>query len=233
MIKKEGIILNLMDYQESHKILYILTNTGVQSLLVRRAKRFNSGIMNYAQKVTKVSFIDNEKQLASTNEISLIDNYDEIKEDIDSMMLCEYITEVLYKITLDNINFEVLYKMINALLEEIKIRNDYNLLFIQFKIKMFYFFGILPSFKQCRCGSEEVIGLSISNGAECITHKSSDNIGDSATKIIYLLYKDQFTIKQIDKQVILLLNDFIEKYYNKHFYMEFKSEKTIKNLLLK
>ncbi len=233
MIKKEGIILNLMDYQESHKILYILTNTGVESLLVRRAKRFNSGIMNYAQKLTKIHYIDNEKKLSSTNEVSLIDNYSGIKEDLNKMILCEYITEVLYKITLDNTNFQILYKMINALLNEIKIREDYSLLFIQFKIKMLYFYGILPSFKTCNCGSDEIVGISIDNGAECINHKTITNIGIDATKIIYLLYKDQFTITNIDNEVINILNDFIEKYYIKHFFMEFKSEETLKQLIFK
>ncbi len=228
MIKKQGIILNLMDYQESHKILYLLTNNGVESLLVRRAKRFNSGILNAAQKLTKVEYISNEKSLSSTNELSVLDDYITIKEDFDKLIFCEYLCEVLYKITLDNINFELLYKMINVLLEKVKQRNDLNLLFIQFKIKMLYFYGVLPNFKECYLCEKQIIGISIKNGGECSVHQSHDNIGLDTTKIIYLLYKDQFNINDINIEVIKHINDILEKYYNNHFFMEFKSEDLLK-----
>lgn len=228
MIKREGIILNLMDYQESHKILYILTNEGIESLLVRRAKRYNSGILNAAQKLTKVQYVSNEKKLPSTNELSVIDNYSTIKDDIDKILFCEYLCEVLYKITLENTNFNLLYKMINALLEEIKCRKDYDLLFLQFKIKMLYFYGVLPNFKECYLCGNAVEGISVKNGGECSVHKTFDNIGNDSTKIIYLLYKDQFNVTNINFEVVKHLNDFIEKFYQFNFFMEFKSEQLLK-----
>lgn len=221
-----------MDYQESHKILYILNKDSIESLLVYRAKRYNSGLLNIAQKLTKIEYISNEKKLPCTNSLSSIDSYFEIKEDFNKMILCEYICEVIHKVEFDQINYNLLYTMVDTLLQRLKTRKDILLLFIQFKIKMLYFYGLNPDFKQCSiCGSSNIFGLSIKNGCECEMHKSIDNIGTDLTKIIYLLYKDQFNIEDLDFDVLKLINNTIEQFYKNNFFMEFKSEILLKTTL--
>ena len=50
--KRQGIILNTIDYKENHKILYLLTEAGKESFLVMRAKRIKEGLANDTQVLT-------------------------------------------------------------------------------------------------------------------------------------------------------------------------------------
>ena len=59
--KRQGIILNTIDYKENHKILYVLTEGGKESFLVMRAKRIKEGLANDTQVLTLIDFEVEEK----------------------------------------------------------------------------------------------------------------------------------------------------------------------------
>ena len=62
--KKQGIILNTIDYKENHKIIYVLTENGKESFLVMRAKRIKEGLLSDTQNLTMISFeVDGKNSL--------------------------------------------------------------------------------------------------------------------------------------------------------------------------
>ena len=71
--KRQGIILNSIDYKENHKILYVLTDSGKESFLVMRAKRIKEGLLNDTQSLTVIDFeIDEKNSLSKAKNIDVI-----------------------------------------------------------------------------------------------------------------------------------------------------------------
>ena len=233
--KRQGIILNSIEYKENHKILYILTTEGKESYLVMRAKRIKEGLLNDTQNLTLIEFEVEEKgSLSKAKNIDVVNYYNEIKNDLKKFTVASYALELIYRMTTDTIHPEVMYKLLNEFLVQLATRDDLKLILLQFRIKMLYFLGIQPQFKLCcHCGkSTDLVGLSISHGSmECVNHTSSDNIGITATKIINLLYFDKsFEIKIEEEDAIDIVSEIIDSYYDKHQYYGLKSKVMLEKL---
>lgn len=227
--KKQGIIINTIDYKENNKIIYLLTSSGKESYLVMRAKRIKEGLLNETQNLTMIEFeVDGKGSLQKAKNLEGINYYQDIKNDLKKFLVASYALELIYKMVEDNIHNDVLYKLLCEFLNKLTIREDYKTLLLQFRIKMLYFLGIQPQFKMCcHCGMEtDLVGLSLSCGAmECVNHTSSDNIGITATKIINLLYYDKtLDIKIDDQEALKELSKIIDSYYEKQDYYGLKSK---------
>lgn len=235
LVKKQGIILNSIDYKENHKILYVLTEEGKESFLVMRAKRIKEGLLSDTQSLTNISYeIDDKNSLNKAKHIDVINYYNEIKNDLKKYACASYALELIYRMVEEAQHFDVLYHLLCEFLNKLKDREDEKVLLLQFRIKMLYFLGIQPQFKVCcHCMDEtNLVGLSISHGSmECINHTSTDNIGITATKIINLLYYDKsLDIKIEDNEVVDMLSDIIDSYYEKHQYYGLKSKILLQQL---
>ena len=233
MERKKGIILSTMDYQENHKIIYLLTPNGKVNLLAQRSKNIKKNV-NDTQNLTKVSFVSKEKNLAKAQSLEAIDYYFEIKNDIKRFAIASYVLELIFRYVNTDIESNRLYLMIESFLEQLKVRNDLKNLLLQFRIKMLFFLGIQPDFRLCvHCGRKDrLVGLSITSyGMECENHQSRDNIGPTATEIIRRLYLDKsFLVMIEEKQVLDYLSELIDQYYEKHFREVLKSIKMLKDL---
>ena len=233
--KKQGIILNSIDYKENHKILYILTENGKESFLVMRAKRIKEGLLNDTQNLTMSEFeIDAKNSLPKMKNIDVLNSYQIIKNDLKKFTVASYAIELIYRMVENQDHLDVLYKLLIEFLKKLEERNDERVLLLEFRIKMLFFLGIQPQFKLCcHCGNQtELVGLSISHGSmECINHTSSDNIGLTATKIINLLYNDKtLNITIEDVSVVDELSSIIDTYYEKHQYYGLKSKMMLEKL---
>ena len=96
--KRQGIILNSMDYKENHKILYLLTTEGKMSFLVMRAKRIKEGLLNDTQNLTMIEFeVDDKNSLAKAKNIEVLNYYNEIKNDLKKYTVASYALELIYR----------------------------------------------------------------------------------------------------------------------------------------
>ena len=234
--KRQGIILNTIDYKENHKILYLLTKDGKDSFLVMRAKRIKEGLANDTQNLTLIDFeVEEKNTLSKAKNIDVVNYFNEIKNDLKKFAVASYALELIYRMVPDtDTHSEVLYRLLLEFLHQVSLRNDLKFLLLQFRIKMLYFLGIQPQFKMCcHCGKTvDLVGISIAHGAmECVNHTSSDNIGLTATKIINLLYFDKsFEIKLSEDEAIKIVSDIIDSYYEKHQYYGLKSKVMLEKL---
>lgn len=233
--KRQGIILNSIDYKENHKILYVLTTDGKESFLVMRAKRIKEGLLNDTQNLTMIEFeTDDKNSLSKAKNIDVINYYQPIKNDLKKYTVASYAIELIYRMVESNEHSNVLYKLLIEFLNKLVERNDERVLLLEFRIKMLFFLGIQPQFKMCcHCGNTNaLVGLSISYGSmECVNHQSTDNIGLTATKIINLLYNDKtLDIKIDDINVVDELSKIIDEYYEKHQYYGLKSKIMLEKL---
>ena len=236
MIKKyQGIILNSIDYKENHKIVYVLTVDGRVSALIQRAKRFKEGLIGDTENLTLIEFeVSTNNQLGSAKGIEALDHYNDIKNDLTKYTVASYALELIYRMVNPDVNSAMLYKLFLEFLNQLKKRTDLKVLLLQFRIKMLYFLGIQPNFKECiHCHTNSnLVGLSLDFGAmECVNHQSDQNIGSEATNIIRLLYLDKtFAIEVDNDDVVSYLSEIIDKYYEKHQYYGLKSVKMLKEL---
>ncbi len=233
--KRQGIILNSIDYKENHKIIYILTVDGKESFLVMRAKRIKEGLINDTQNLTLIEFeIEDKGSLVKAKNIEVLEYYNEIKNDLKRFSVASYALELIYRMISEAEHSEILYRLLLEFLNQISKRKDLKFLLLEFRIKMLYFLGIQPQFKMCcHCGDvNDLVGLSISHGSmECVNHTSSDNIGITATKIINLLYYDKsFEIVIKEDEAIDIVSNIIDSYYEKHQYYGLKSKVMLEKL---
>ena len=232
---KEGIITGSIDYKEKSKIIYILTESGKDSLLVHNAKDPKNQNNNLTQILNCIQYESVGK--GSLNTASLIDIVDYnfvVKEDIKKYALISFVLEAINNYVIEGASYQVLYRLIKKFIDEVTKRNDYLMLLLEIKIKLLYFFGIAPNFRCCgHCNTtKNLVGLSIKNGfVECNDHRSEDNIGASATKILEMLYLDKtFNIQYDDEEIIKYLYGIVTEYYNLHLGINFKSDKMLKEL---
>ena len=61
MLTNEGIIIKSTKYQDTSKLVYVLTSDGLNTYLVRNAFNFKSKNYSYALEMTKISFDSSRK----------------------------------------------------------------------------------------------------------------------------------------------------------------------------
>ena len=153
--KKQGIILNSIDYKENHKILYLLTENGKESFLAMRAKRIKEGLLNDTQTLTMIEFeVEEKNSLPKMKNINVVNNYQIVKNDLKKFTVASYATELIYRMVENQDHLDVLYKLFIEFLKKLEERNDERVLLLEFRVKMLFFLGIQPQFKICcHCGN--------------------------------------------------------------------------------
>ena len=110
--KRQGIILNSIDYKENHKILYVLTTDGKESFLVMRAKRIKEGVLNDTQNLTLIEYELEEKgSLSKAKNIDVVNYFNEIKNDLKKFTVASYALELIYRMISETEHPEILYRL--------------------------------------------------------------------------------------------------------------------------
>ena len=90
MIKKiEGIVISEVDYKESSKIINVLTSDeGIKGFIARGTKQVKNKLNGVTSKLTYGTFHVNYKEngLSSLIEVDVIDNFKNIRKNIDLNM---------------------------------------------------------------------------------------------------------------------------------------------------
>ena len=229
----EGIIINQTKYQENSKIIHVLTNDCMKSLLVRASCSFNSKNFAYSQELTKINFQYSESKKKTFDIMSsgiVLDSYKNIKDDYNKLN----ITVEILKLTLqanEHVNsYSNLYKLLSYTLDGInnntlEIGRYYELVF---KLKLLFILGIGPNFNGCtKCGKEANDYFSINIGGviceKCLDFEKDIFFGDyiKIMKILYLgkfenldnnLFQSIINIKNYYEE----MKNIISQYYNKY-----------------
>lgn len=228
---KEGIIIKSIKYQESSKIIYLINQEKMESLLVKGAGKIKSRNFSYSQEMTKINYDTVEGKgfsILKTGEIS--NNYSDIKKDFYKMQDAFQVMEYSYQFHEHIEDFQTFYTFLSDILDLIN-NNDSRYYPLIFKLKILYLLGIGPIFNHCvNCGSKDnLIGFAFTNGGmkceKCV--ESNERIYTSKSlDIIKFLYLTK--IKDLKFEIIYNLpneideiNKFINSYYN--YYLGFNS----------
>lgn len=139
----DAIIYKTIDYKENDKLVYIITNQGKYSFILKNCKKFNS-INRYPSEIlSKIEVDENylkKDKLTKIFEIKLINDYFELKQDFEKIKYILKLFELLDLLIFDN---EVL--IYNILDEFLKSRNI-KTCFYAFLIKILKIQGLLINF---------------------------------------------------------------------------------------
>ena len=104
---EKGVVLKTIDYQENSKIIYILTNSGIKSAIVRSAKNLKSHTYSYAQPLVKIEF--ELKKGRYIGAFKILNNFNDIKLNFNKLTNALKIIEICYDLG-DHISDKQLFK---------------------------------------------------------------------------------------------------------------------------
>lgn len=240
MIKKvEGIIISEVDYKESSKIINVLTkDLGLLGLIARGTKQVKSKLSGVTSKLTYGYFHINykEKGLSTLMEVDIIDNFKQIRKDINLMSYSLYILELADKVYRHDFNDDV-YDMLIASLKKIDEGYDYQVITNIFELKMLDSLGIRPVIDECvNCGNkQDIVTISSYRGGYlCKNCTKGEVITDIKTvkllRMFYYVDISKITKLDVSDNVKKELSQFIYDYYDRYSGLYLKSREFLENL---
>jgi DNA repair protein RecO (recombination protein O) len=241
MIEKvEGIILSISDYQESSRILQVLTREhGLIGIIAKGCKSVKSPLRAACNSYTYGYFYIyyKENKLSLLSNVDIINSYSNIRLDIELISYMAYLCDLTYQVVKQNDDSNIFDILINAL---DKINNKLNPLIITNIVELKYldYLGISLNLDSCvKCGSkEDIVTIDGDDGGfickNCYTNQA---IVDKKTiKLIRMYYlvdiKTISTIK-ISDVVSREINNFINTYYDRYTGLFLKSKEFLNKLI--
>lgn len=240
MIKKiEGIVVSEVDYKESSKIINVLTpEYGIIGFIARGTKQVKSKLSGVTSKLTYGFFHVNykEKGLSTLIEVDIIDNFKNIRKDINLMSYSLYLLELADRVYRHDTDKEI-YNLLLASLKKIDDGYNYKVIANIFELKMLDFLGIRPVIDECvNCGSKaDIVTISSYRGGYLCRNCCHDEVITSI-KTVQLLrmfyYVDIAKISKLDvsEEVSKELSKFIYDYYDRYSGIYLKSREFLENL---
>lgn len=239
MIEVEGIVIKERPYGETSKIVDIVTsNYGIIGCLCKGARTLKSDLRSISTKLTYGKFIIyyKEGKLSILSSCDVIDNFKNIKKDINSISYASYLLELTEQVLKQTSNSEILPLLISALT---KINEKFDPLVITNIIELKYldYLGVMPIIDSCSiCGKKTGIATlsSYKGGYVCNSCLTNEFIVDAKTiKLIRMFcYVDISKIEKLDisDKIKKEINFFLDEYYERYTGLYLKSKAFLKNL---
>ena len=238
MEKKEGIVLKTMDYQENSKIIYLITNNGIDSIIVRGANKLNGKTFLYTHEITKINYeLSKDKFLKNA---LVINSYLQIRTNISKLQSTLKIIEICYVLGNHINDFQLFYTFINQILDLISNNDDYNIIELIFRTKTLYLLGIAPIFNKCvKCGKITDLTSFAFNcgGMKCHSCIEKDDFlyPMETIKIVQKLYNQKLQTIINDLSILHIIkldhvSHFLDLYYEQYLGFKSKVSKVLSNL---
>lgn len=237
-----GVIIKSISYQDTSKIIYVITKEGLMSLLVRGANSIKAKNFGYSQIITKISYdyVDGKNtKFNILKQAEIKDNYSLLKSNYRKMQIAFLILEYSYEFINHIDDKDLFYEFLDYTLENISNNNE-SIYSIIFRLKLLYLLGIGPVFSKCiECKKDDnLIGFSLDKAGmickSCFKNDEQLFVGKSLLAMRVL-----FLTKPLDINNILLdsleinfeeINLFLNLYYDKYLGFKSKVEKVIKKM---
>ena len=233
MYKKiDGIIVSEYPFEESSKIINILTKDGEYNIIAKGAKKIKSPFFAVTNKFTLGIFNIQykEKGLSKLIDADIINNYSIIKKDINKVSYVTYITELCLKVYKHESSSNI-YDLYLASLNKINEGYNYEVIFNILRLKLLDYLGIMPIIDRCVvCGNtHDIVTISSYLGGyvckNCLRNEKV--ISTKSIKLIRMLYLvDISKLNKLDisKDVLKELEEFTEDYYDRYSGIYLKSK---------
>ena len=234
-----GIIVNETNYGETSKILNVITKEkGLISVMAKGCKNLKSPLRSVSSKLTYGTFIIyyKENKISTLKEVSVLDNFKNLKKDITSISYAAYMLELSEGVIKQNNDPRIFDLLIQSLK---KIDESFDPLVIMniLELKYLEFLGVMPIIDSCAmCGKKTgIVTLSSYRGGyickACYTNETM--VSDKTIKLIRMFYYvdiSKITKLDISPKSKNEINLFLDDYYSRYTGLYLKSKSFIKNL---
>lgn len=240
MIEKiEGIVVSELEYGETSKIINVLTKElGMVGMIAKGARTMKSPLRSTTNKLTYGTFFIkyNENKLSNLTSVDIIDNFKNIKIDIEKISYVSYLLELAVQV-IKHTQDEAVYDLLIASIK--KINEGFNPLTITniLELKYLEFLGVMPVLDCCSvCGSTKSIAtLSSYRGGYVCNNclKNEKIVSEKTIKLIRMFYYveiDKISKLDISEQSKMEINNFLTDYYDRYTGIYLKTKDFIKNL---
>ena len=240
MIKKiEGIVVSVVDYKESSKIINIFSPIdGVIGVMARGTKKIKSNLSGVTDKLTYGYFhVDyKENKLSSLIEVDVIDGFKKIRRNIDLISYASYLVE-LSSMVYRHENNSNIYNLLISSLKKINDGYDFEIITNILELKLLEYLGIKPVIDSCvSCGKKtDIVTISSYKGGylckNCVDNEAIVNIKTiKLLRMFYYVDIDKISKLEISDNIKKELNRFIDDYYDRYSGLYLKTKQFLKNL---
>lgn len=225
MLKKiRGIVVSEVSYKDSSKVLNILCEEGVIGVVSKGCKRINSPLRVISNKLTLGEYVIyyNESKLSTLKEGSVIDNFNNIKNDLNKISHATYITDLVNQVMKQNADPTVFSLYVSALKKIDEGINETVVMNI-LEIKLLDYLGVGINLNGCaKCGStREIVTIDPDVGGyickNCYTNEIIyDERVRKMLRMYYLVEIDSIKELKIKDYVIDSINKFLSVYYDRY-----------------
>lgn len=234
-----GIIASETNYGETSKILNVITKEkGLISVMAKGCKNLKSPLRSVSSKLIYGTFIIyyKENKISTLKEVSVLDNFKNLKKDITSISYAAYMLELSEGVIKQNNDFRIFDLLIQSLK---KIDEGFDPLVIMniLELKYLEFLGVMPIIDSCAiCGKKTgIVTLSSYRGGyvckDCYTNETT--VSDKTIKLIRMFYYvdiNKIIKLDISSKTKNEINLFLDDYYSRYTGLYLKSKIFIKNL---
>lgn len=225
MLKKiRGIVVSEVPYKDSSKVLNILCEEGVIEVISKGCKRINSPLRVISNKLTLGEYVIyyNESKLSTLKEGSILDNFNNIKNDLNKISHATYITDLVNQVMKQNADPTVFSLYLSALKKIDEGINETVVMNI-LEIKLLDYLGVGINLNGCaKCGStREIVTIDPDVGGyickNCYTNEIIyDERVRKMLRMYYLVEIDSIKELKIKDYVIDSINKFLSVYYDRY-----------------
>lgn len=171
LITIPALVIRESDYGENDKLLTLLTNEkGALTAIVKGGKSLRNKNSACSQLLCYSEFTLKERNCFYTvNEASLIEQFFEIRRDMASFALAQYVADVSSAVSVENESgAEMLSLALNTLYMICKGEKNLDFIKAVFELRCASISGLCPDIKSCRyCGrpDHEIYYLDVMNGS--------------------------------------------------------------------
>jgi len=233
MLKKiRGIVVSEVPYKDSSKVLNILCEEGVIGVVSKGCKHINSPLRVISNKLTLGEYVIyyNESKLSTLKEGSVIDNFNNIKNDLNKISHATYITDLVNQVMKQNADPTVFSLYVSALKKIDEGINETVVMNI-LEIKLLDYLGVGINLNGCaKCGStREIVTIDPDVGGyickNCYTNEIIyDERVRKMLRMYYLVEIDSIKELKIKDYVIDSINKFLSVYYDRYTGLYIKSK---------
>lgn len=217
IFEEEVLILKEIKYKENDKILHALSKSnGKIQLLSRGCKKNNSKLINVSQLFAySKCILYKSKDMYIIDSAELIDNFYNIRNNMDAFLYGNYILELVSYVTQENdVDYKMFYMTIEMLRCLSQFNKDFEKLTAAYELKLISMLGYKPDLNHCiSCGANLKSNslFSIAEGGfycmKCEKYGSGINMEYNEILTLQRILKSKFEdISSIDNINIKILN---------------------------
>jgi DNA repair protein RecO (recombination protein O) len=214
----EGIIYKVQPYQETSKLVYVITREGKRTLIARGAQKMSSEFRVLTQYLTHIQFESSTKTMFTLKDAVLINHFDHIKTSLNHLKITAFVLELFDKLIIEEGPIPTLYqKLIDYLYKPAFELNSMRITF-QFLYELGYDVSLDPD-------GRKINGFNIAQGR--LIYEEEAYISDvSMSDLITLLHIKKTTydtIIEITEETYQKLKKFMISYIEYHLNIRLKN----------